>query len=119
MSKGINLPTTYTLNTNLSGDVDSHFTLEPVTATVGTSVAITQLPAISIGITQLPAISIGITELPEIDIKLTIAPTRIHVPLTLKFALCLLGFELLSFGVCGEVMTIIEPYVPHRMERCS
>lgn len=109
MSKGISLPTNYTINTALSGDVDSHFTLEPVTATVGTSIAIT----------QLPAISIGITELPEIDIKLSIAPTRVHVPLTLKFALCVLGFELFSFGVCGEIMTIIEPYVPHRMERCS
>jgi hypothetical protein len=64
---------------------------------------------------------IRIKELPHIyfSAEVGMKPTRIHNPLHLKFCLSMLGFEILSFDVCGESMTIIEPYHPHRTEQCS
>ncbi|MDP9106611.1 MAG: hypothetical protein M3N49_11850 [Candidatus Eremiobacteraeota bacterium] len=47
------------------------------------------------------------------------APTRVHFPVNMKFAVCAFGKELVSFEACGESMVVIEDYVPHRMELCS
>jgi hypothetical protein len=63
---------------------------------------------------------IRIKELPKIDLGVTIAmkPTRIHLPLHLRFCLSSMGMELLAFSICGEGMVVIEDYVPHRTELC-
>jgi len=125
MSKGINVPTDYTIHTDLSGDVNSTLTLEPITATTTSTLDGTMTTTIdatttsSMAITQLPTIQIGITHIPRIDIRMGMAPTRIHMPVTMKFAICALGTELLSFVTCGESMVIIEDYVPHCMEKCA
>ena len=64
---------------------------------------------------------IRIKELPRIELsaEIGINPTRIHNPVDLKFCLALFGLEILSFAICGESMTIIEPYNPHKTEQCS
>lgn len=65
--------------------------------------------------------NIRIKELPRIELsaEIGIKPTRIHNPVDLKFCLALFGLEILSFAICGESMTIIEPYKPHKTEQCS
>lgn len=64
--------------------------------------------------------NIHIKELPRIELstEIGIKPTRIHNPVDLKLCISLLGLEILSFEMCGESMTIIEPYVPHKTEEC-
>lgn len=63
---------------------------------------------------------IRIKELPRIDLHIETAmkPTRVHLPVNLRFGLCSLGVELLAFCVCGETMMVVEDYVPHRTEIC-
>lgn len=121
MSKSVNVPTDYTIHTVLSGDVDSHMTLAPITTTstmnATTDSKMAATTASTMAITQLPVIQLGITELPVI--RFGMAPTRIHFPMNMKFAICALGMELLSFETCGESMVVIEDYVPHRLEQCS
>jgi hypothetical protein len=98
--------------------------------------AITQLPEIrtestlSAGITQLPEIktdskvdlgldNIRIQELPPIRVELTARPFRLHLPLSFKFCLEVLGVKLLEFSICGEGMAIGEDYHPRRTEECK
>jgi hypothetical protein len=66
-------------------------------------------------------LALAITELPQINLSadIGIKPTRIHNPAHFTFCISFLGFELLSFDLCGEAMTIIEPYLPHKMEICN
>jgi hypothetical protein len=63
---------------------------------------------------------IRIKELPHIHLsaELGIKPTRIHNPVDMKLCISFFGFEVLSFAMCGESMTIIEPYHPHKTEEC-
>lgn len=63
---------------------------------------------------------IRIKELPRIDLNVVTAmkPTRVHLPVNLRFGLCTLGVELLAFHVCGESMVVVEDYVPHKTEVC-
>lgn len=65
--------------------------------------------------------NIRIKELPRIDLHVETAmkPTRIHFPVNLRFGLCALGFELVTFCVCGESMVVVEEYVPHKTEVCT
>lgn len=121
MSVNINFPNPWTFDTSssISGGLD-------------TSMAITEIPQIntnssfagnvssesSFAITQLPEIQFGVTELPQINIQLGIKPVRIHFPFTMKFAVCGLGMELLSFSTCGESMVVVEDYHPHAREQC-
>ena len=60
--------------------------------------------------------SISIMKLPQIDLQLGMRPTRVHMPVGLKFCVSLLGMPLVSFDVCGESMVIVEGYTPHRTE---
>lgn len=55
----------------------------------------------------------------ELSAEIGIKPTRIHNPMYLNFCLSLLGLEILKFAICGESMTIIEPYHPLKTERCA
>jgi hypothetical protein len=63
---------------------------------------------------------IRIKELPTIDFHLqtSMKPTRVHFPMNMKFALCTLGTEVVSFSICGESMVVVEDYVMHRTEEC-
>jgi hypothetical protein len=63
---------------------------------------------------------IRIKELPHIYLsaEMGIKPTRIHNPVDLKFCISFFGLEILSLAMCGESMTIIEPYKPHKTEEC-
>jgi hypothetical protein len=63
--------------------------------------------------------SISIMKLPQIDLQLGMRPTRVHMPVGLKFCVSLLGLPLVSFDVCGESMVIVEDYTPHRTELCA
>lgn len=63
--------------------------------------------------------SISIMKLPQIDLQLGMRPTRVHMPVGLKFCVSLLGMPLVSFDVCGESMVIVEDYAPHRTELCA
>jgi hypothetical protein len=63
---------------------------------------------------------IRINNLPplELNVQASVKPTRVHFPINLKFAVCVLGKELVSFRTCGETMVVIEDYVPHKTEEC-
>jgi hypothetical protein len=65
-------------------------------------------------------ITLSIRDIPEIRLstEIGIKPTRIHNPLHFTFCISLFGFEVVTFGICGEAMTIIEPYQPHKAEAC-
>ena len=63
--------------------------------------------------------SISIMKLPQIDLQLGMRPTRVHMPVGLKFCVSLLGMPLVSFDVCGESVVIVEDYTPHRTELCA
>ncbi|HEY2815760.1 MAG TPA: hypothetical protein VGK44_01360 [Casimicrobiaceae bacterium] len=65
-------------------------------------------------------ITFSIKDIPKIDLsaELGIKPTRVHNPLYYKFCISLFGMDIVTFALCGESMTIIEPYVPHKSEVC-
>jgi hypothetical protein len=63
--------------------------------------------------------SISVMKLPQIDLQFGMRPTRVHMPVGLKFCVSLLGMPLVSFDVCGESMVIVEDYTPHRTELCA
>jgi hypothetical protein len=65
-------------------------------------------------------ITLSIKDIPEIRLstEIGIKPTRIHNPLHFTFCISLFGFEVVTFSICGEAMTIIEPYQPHKAEAC-
>lgn len=65
-------------------------------------------------------ITLSVKDIPEIRLstEIGIKPTRIHNPLHFTFCISLFGFEVVTFGICGEAMTIIEPYQAHKAEAC-
>jgi len=63
--------------------------------------------------------SISILKLPQIDLQFGMRPTRVHMPVGLKFCVSIMGMQLLSFDVCGESMVIVEDYKPHKAELCA
>ncbi len=66
-------------------------------------------------------ITLSIKEIPQIQLsaEFGIKPTRIHNPLHYTFCISLFGFEIVTFAICGEGMTIIEPYHQHKTEACA
>jgi len=66
-------------------------------------------------------VTFSIKDIPQIQLSADIGlkPTRIHNPLHFTFCISLFGLELMTFAVCGEGMTIIEPYQPHKTEGCE
>ncbi len=115
----------YTANGSFDIGLDNIQIKTPIdtnsTVALNSALAITQIPPIQTAsaITEIPPISIGITELPIIRLELSMKPTRVHLPVNMKFAVCALGLEVLSFGVCGESMIVIEDYHPHQRELCA
>jgi hypothetical protein len=61
--------------------------------------------------------NIRINNLPNIIFGLK--PTRVHLPVHLRFGVSALGTELMAFSICGEGMVVIEDYTQHLSERCS
>lgn len=123
------IPSNFTVNMDLSGttgmNADLAVTSLPTIvtqSTVETESTMTTQSTLktdsSLAITQIPEIDIGITKLPEIKTRLGFLPTRIHFPMNIKYAICAMGTELVSFHLCGESMVIIEDYHPHQTERC-
>ena len=126
MSAEIDIPTHYTIDSNIDGSMDMGLD----------EIRIKELPKIELGkivtdskltsesrLTSDSKVDMGlddirIRELPKIQIEASMKPTRIHFPVNLKFGLCTMGTELVSFTVCGESMTVIEDYVPHHSEHC-
>lgn len=66
-------------------------------------------------------ITLSIKDIPQIQLsaEMSIKPTRIHNPLHLTFCISLFGLEIVTFAICGEGMTIIEPYRPYATEVCA
>ena len=66
-------------------------------------------------------ITLSIKDIPPIQLStdIGIKPTRIHNPLHFTFCISFFGFEVATFAICGEGMTIIEPYHPHKTEACA
>jgi hypothetical protein len=66
-------------------------------------------------------LTFSIKDLPQIQLsaEVGIKPTRIHNPLHFTFCISLFGFEVATFAICGEGMTIIEPYHQHQTEACA
>ncbi len=66
-------------------------------------------------------ITFSIKDIPQIQLstEMGFKPTRIHNPLHFNFCISLFGLEIVTFGICGESMTIVEPYVPHKTEVCA
>ncbi len=119
MSKSGNFSTTDTVTMAVSGGLDLGLENIAITQLPTIQLAVTQLPTIDFAVTQLPTIELAITQLPLIQLQFSMLPTRIHFPMNLHFNVCALGRELMSFGICGESMVVVEDYVPHVMERCS
>jgi hypothetical protein len=92
--------------------------------TIDTTMTIKQIPTINmtsdsgLSIKALPEIKFGITELPVIRMELGMKPTRVHFPIHMKYAICVMGMEVLSLSTCGESMIVVEDYVPTARERC-
>ena len=115
------IPTSYTIasTVGLSGALDLDLNdirikeLAPIVVTSAST--LTSTGSMDIGLDE-----IRIKELPRIDVHIETAmkPTRVHLPVNLRFGLCSLGVELLAFCVCGEAMMVVEDYVPHRTEIC-
>ena len=84
--------------------------------TVTTISSLTSTSTVDMGLDE-----IRIKELPKIELSLqtSMKPTRVHVPVNLRFGLSSLGMELLAFCICGETMMIVEDYVPHKTELCG
>jgi len=66
-------------------------------------------------------ITLSVKDLPQIQLSADVGmkPTRIHNPLHFTFCISLFGFEIVTFAVCGEAMTIVEPYTQHKTEVCA
>ncbi len=117
MSSNLNIPDHYNIHTDstIGGTIDMNSTL-----------AIKELPKIELdadvtttsSLNSTSAVQLAITELPVIRLEFGMKPTRIHFPTNMKFNVCALGVEILSFGTCGESMVVIEDYVPHALEEC-
>lgn len=58
-------------------------------------------------------------------IKTVLTPkVRVHFPVNLSFAVSVfplnaLGYDAVTFSVCGEQQIITEEYIPNRFERCD
>lgn len=115
------IPTNYTVNSTatLSGGLD--LDLDNIRIRELAPVAVTTVSTLtSTGTVDIGLDDIRITELPRIDLRVETAmrPTRVHLPVNLRFGLCTLGVELLAFCICGESMVVVEDYVPHKTEVC-
>lgn len=123
----VNIPSPIDISSTMSGSLDlglDNIKIAPID--MNTTMAIAPIVTDSkmamssaLAITEIPPILIGITELPTIRLEFGMKPTRIHFPTNMKFTVCAMGKEMLSFGVCGESMIVIEDYHPHQRELCS
>jgi len=73
---------------------------------------------LDVGLDEIRILELPTIEIAPLFLELGFRPTRVHFPVHLDFCFRLCGFDLMSLSVCGEAMTIIEDYHPHRTERC-
>jgi hypothetical protein len=118
MSKdaGVDIPSEFTIHVGSDGTIQVDADLD--------NIRVKELPRLELGdinmrLKELPRINMAVEELPTIKIALTEIPDiRAHLPAHFDFGVSILGFELLSFSLCGEAQVITEKYVPRRMELC-
>jgi hypothetical protein len=114
------IPQDYTINSNMNGsldlDLDNIRIKEIAAITLHSDSQLTSNSTVDMGLDD-----IRIKELPTIDLHLqaSMKPTRMHFPVNMKFGLCTLGTELISFTICGESMVVVEDYVAHKKEECA
>jgi hypothetical protein len=119
------IPTDYTVASTINGTLDvglddirikelPTITLD-TNSTLNSTSTLTSSSTVDLGLDN-----IRIRELPAIDLRLqtSMKPARLHFPVNVKFAVCTLGSELLSFTICGESMVVIEDFTRHRTEEC-
>ncbi|HLA91435.1 MAG TPA: hypothetical protein VJL28_13495 [Gemmatimonadaceae bacterium] len=110
MSASVKIPSSYSFNTTMSGGLDMDLD----------NIRIKEIPKISTESKIDTGLdNIRVKELPRIDIQTSMKPTRVHMPVNLRFGVSTLGMELLAFSVCGESMVIVEDYHPHETESCA
>ncbi len=63
--------------------------------------------------------NIRIKELPEICFNFGLKPMRCSFPLSYKFGISFFKFNVFTFEVCGEGMSIFEDYRPRKTEICK
>jgi hypothetical protein len=66
-------------------------------------------------------ITLSVKDIPQIQLsaEMGMKPTRIHNPLHFTFCISLFGLEVMTLAICGEAMTVIEPYQQHKTEVCA
>lgn len=124
MGAEIKIPSNYTITSTIGGmldlDLDNIRIKEIPTITLETTTKVDPESKMTLDTTvDMGLDDIRIKELPVIQLQASMKPTRVHFPTNLKFGLCSMGMELLSFTVCGESMVVVEDYVPHHTERCD
>jgi hypothetical protein len=123
----VNIPSPIDISSTMSGSLDlglDNIKIAPLVTNSNMAIAPISTDSkmamsSSLAITEIPPINIGITELPTIRLEFGMKPTRVHFPTNMKFTVCAFGKEMLSFGVCGESMIVIEDYHPHQREQCT
>jgi len=105
------------LNDIQIGGVDGHPFVSVSTVNSVSTLGGIQGPPIGLNSTSQIGLEVSINSLPNIIFGMV--PTRVHLPVHLRFGLCALGVELLAFSICGESMVVVEPYVAHQTEKCS
>lgn len=120
-SAGVEIPDSYTIRVGSEGTIQVDADLD--------NIRVRELPRLELGdinlrLKEMPTINMAVKELPTINLEAGIAireipDTRAHLPAHFDFGISILGFELLTFSLCGEAQVITEKYVPHRLELCS
>ena len=94
------------------------------------NIEVKSLPRFEISVKELPTINasvgstLAITEVPPITSNVNIAVTdipqqRVHYPAHYNMCFSLFGVEIWSVSLCGEAQAINEKYVPRRTEECK
>jgi hypothetical protein len=124
---GIDIPSEYTIHIGSDGTIQVDADLD--------NIRVKELPRLELGDInvrwkELPVVNLAVKELPRIELTADTTSTvnlaikeipdvRAHLPAHFDFGVSVLGFELLTFSICGEAQVITEKYVPRRMELCS
>lgn len=113
MSADVTIPSSYDIDTSLSGGVTT-----TLGGAVTTNINVTNLPKIQLGVDPVKS-SLELAPV-QVAMRLEKVPdTRIHLPADFSIGLSLLGMQVLCVRLCGEAQVITEPYTPNPCERCG
>lgn len=109
----------------MSSSIPTSFNLDLAGIPSNFHVSIDSLPTINLDIqpltVELKPVNVTL-ELKPVDLSLRlkeIPSIRAHLPADFHFGICLFGFELASFSLCGEAQVITEPFRPNPCEDCG